>query len=271
MKYPKELFIAQKAAKEAAELIKTFTREDSFGITLKGKNDLVTDADVASEKKIISIIKSEFPDDQFLAEESSHYVSLPKGRIWIIDPIDGTTNFVHGFPVYCVSIAFWDNGLPKVGVVLQVSNGEMFHAVEGEGAYLNGKPIHVSDIQEPSSSLIGTGFPYKDLHLVDSYLALFKTLIDKTHGVRRPGAASYDLCCVAAGRFEGFYEYGLSPWDVAAGVLIIKEAGGEISDWRGGENWLFGQRIIAGNKPIRVFLEKEIKAHFEEKDLGSKS
>jgi len=267
MTFYRELETAKHAANEAATIIRDFRANSSFGIELKGKNDLVTDADLASEEKIIEIIKSTFAEDQFLAEESNTYTELPSGRIWIIDPIDGTTNFAHGFTPYCVSIAFWEDGVPKVGVVLEVAHNELFWAVEGEGAWLNDHQLEISTITEPSMSLIATGFPYSQFGLVDPYLALLKNLMQKTHGIRRPGAASYDLCCVAAGRVEGFYEYGLSPWDVAAGSLIIKEAGGTITDWRGGQNWLFGKRIIAGNTGLVDFLQREIENCFSKSDL----
>ena len=268
MEYQQEIDIAKKAAKEAGTIIRQFRADKSFGIELKGKNDLVTDADLASEKKIIEVIRSAFPKDQFLAEESSTFTELPAGRIWIIDPIDGTTNFAHGFSPYCVSIAFWVDGLPKVAVVLEVANDELFWAVEGGGAWLDDQKLQVSTISDPSMSLIATGFPYSHFDLVDQYLALLKSLMQKTHGIRRPGAASYDLCCVAAGRVEGFYEYGLSPWDVAAGALIIKEAGGVVTDWKGEKNWLFGKRIICGNTEIVRFLEEEIRIHFTEEQLS---
>lgn len=265
--YQKELEIAKLAANEASKIIREYANSENFGVKLKGKNDLVTDADVASEKAIISCIKKTYPTDQFLAEESNTYTELPTGRVWIIDPIDGTTNFAHGFPIYCVSIALWVDGVPKVGLVLEVANGILFTAIEGGGAFQNGKPISISNNNNPSSALIGTGFPYNNLHLVDNYLRLFKELMSKTHGVRRPGSAAYDLCLVASGTYEGFYEYGLSPWDVAAGVLIIKEAGGIIIDWKGEQNWLFGKRIIAGNNTLCAFLKNEIHTCFEESEL----
>lgn len=265
--YRKELKAAEKAASEASKIINEYADKASLNVQLKGKNDLLTDADLASEKKILEIISEAFPDDAILAEESSQRTELPEGRIWIIDPIDGTTNFAHSFPAYCVSIALWEQKSPKVALVLEVAKQELFTAVEGEGAYLNGSKIHISENDDPSASLIGTGFPYRDLHLVDDYLKLFKRMMDKTHGVRRPGTAAWDLCNVVCGRFEGFYEYGLSAWDVAAGALIIKEAGGVVTDWKGENDWLFGKRIIAGNRSVHSFLKKEISECFDEKDL----
>lgn len=266
--YEAELNVAKKAADKASKIIQEYAEKASFDIKLKGKNDLVTDADLASEKQIIEIIKADFPDDEILAEESQAMNSLPNSRVWIIDPIDGTTNFAHAFPFYCISIALWDNKEPIVALVLEVAHQELFTAIKGEGAYLNWNQINVSKNTDPSSSLIGTGFPYHNLSLVDNYLKLFKRMMEKTHGVRRPGTAAWDLCNVACGRFEGFYEYGLSPWDVAAGALIIQEAGGTITDWSNSDDWLFGERIIAGNKVIQQFILAEIRECFEEDQLN---
>lgn len=267
MHFLRELEIAQQAAREAANIIKEFARHKTFKIELKAKNDLVTDVDVASENKIVEILTAAFPDDHILAEENHQLKTLPDGRVWIIDPIDGTTNFAHGFPVFCISIALWENKIPRVGLILEVQNNELFTATENEGAYLNGEKINVSSITDPASSLIGTGFPYNNLRIVEGYLSLFRAIMEKSHGVRRPGSAAWDLCNVACGRYEGFFEYGLSPWDVAAGALIVKEAGGVISDWTGNEHWLFGQRIVAGNKAIHSFLKEEIGRHFAPHEL----
>lgn len=267
MNYSSELQVAKQAANAAAEIIRDYAAKDSFSVKLKGKNDLVTDADLASEKKILEIIKEHFPEDEFLAEETESLDALPDGRTWIIDPIDGTTNFSHAFPVYCVSIALWDQREARVGLVLEVVSDELFTAVKGEGARLNGKAIKVSEVSDSKKSLIGTGFPYNKMELVESYLKLFHSLMINTHGLRRPGSAAWDLCNVACGRFEGFYEYGLSPWDVAAGSLIIQEAGGVVTDWKDGNDWLFGERIIAGNREIQQFLLTEINKYFSEKDL----
>lgn len=265
--YSNELNIAKEAAAEAAQIITSYRQKNNFKISFKGRNDLVTDADVAAEKMIIGIIKEHFPDDQILAEESSDEQFLSTDRTWLIDPIDGTTNFAHGFPVFCVSIGLWEEQQPKMGLVLEVNRDEYFSAVAGGGAFLNGQPIQVSDIGEPSHAMIGTGFPYNDLGLYNSYMQFFKWLLQQTQSVRRPGAASYDLCCVAAGWFDGFYEYSLNPWDVGAASLILQEAGGIITDWERGDNWLFGQRVIAGNPEIHGFLLDAIREHFSEGEL----
>jgi myo-inositol-1(or 4)-monophosphatase len=262
-KYQKELETTKLAAEKASKIISAYSASGDFNIELKGKNDLVTDADLASEKTIIDTIASVFPKDQFLAEESNNKTDLPNGRVWIIDPIDGTTNFAHQFPIYCISIALWVDGEPKVGLVNEVAKGEAFWAVEGEGAFLDGEPISISQITDSKRSLIGTGFPYTAFEHVDKYLSLLKSLMKNTHGIRRPGAASYDLCCTACGRFDGFFEYGLSPWDVAAGALIIKEAGGVVTDWNNNDKWLFGRSIVAGNTSIHKFLLQQIEEHFK--------
>lgn len=268
--YSEELELAIKAAREAAELIQTYQSENRFSINLKGKNDLVTDADLAAEKKILSIIRETFPDDQVLAEETEQEMVLPENRTWMVDPIDGTTNFAHGFPVYCVSIAMWEHQQPRVGVVLEANRDELFTATAGGGAFLNGNRLKVSE-QDPANSMIGTGFPYNDLSILPHYIRFFEWLIHHTQGIRRPGSAAYDLCCVAAGWFDGFYEYSLNPWDVGAGSLLVMEAGGEISDWEGGDNWLFGQRLIAGNPAVHNFLKEAIQEHFPAEHLRVKS
>ncbi|MDR8390122.1 inositol monophosphatase [Aliifodinibius sp. S!AR15-10] len=260
--YSKELEIAKQAARKGSEIIIQYTTDKDFDIELKGKNDLVTDADLATEKVVLKIIQEAFPEDQVMAEESQEERRVPEARTWLVDPIDGTTNFAHGFPIYCVSVAMWEHREPKVGVVLEVGRDELFSAVKGQGAYLNGSPIHVSKTTDPANTLIGTGFPYRDLYLVKHYLELFEYLMHNTHGVRRPGSAAFDMCCVAAGRYDGFYEYSLNAWDVAAASLIIKEAGGVLSDWEGGDNWLFGKRILAGNEAIHSFLLKAVEEHF---------
>ncbi|SMO68427.1 inositol monophosphatase family protein [Fodinibius sediminis] len=267
--YTSELNIARQAAEKAAGIIREYQSANSFTINFKGKNDLVTDADVKTEEEIIALLEQEFPGDHILAEESFDQVRLPEDRTWLIDPIDGTTNFAHGFPVYCVSIALWEHREPQMGLVLEVSRDECFSAIAGKGAYLDGASISVSKIREPENALIGTGFPYNDLSLIDNYLDFFRMLMYKTQGVRRAGAAAYDLCCVASGRLDGFYEYALNPWDVGAAALLVREAGGQVSDWVGGDNWLLGQRIVAGNASVHQFLLEAIQQEFTPDELAS--
>ncbi len=265
--YSEELEIAITAAREAADLIQAYRAENTFNVDLKGKNDLVTDADLAAEERILGILRNAFPEDQILAEETEQEPVLPESRTWMVDPIDGTTNFAHGFPIYCVSIAMWEHQEPKAGVVLEVNRGDLFTATAGGGAFLNDEPLRVTARKDPASSMIGTGFPYNDLSILPHYIDFFEWLIHQTRGIRRPGSAAYDLCCVAAGWFDGFYEYSLSPWDVAAGSLIVMEAGGKVSDWEGGGNWLFGERVVAGNPAIHDFLLEAIQKKFPEQHL----
>ena len=257
--YSTEVIVASRAARAAGTVIQAFEQENKkLNIGFKGKNDLVTDADLAAEKEIITTIKETFPGDQFLAEESHSSQVLTDARTWIIDPIDGTTNFSHGYPAFCVSIALWENKAAKVGVILDVSRDELFVAEEGGGAFVNDIPIQVSSLEEPQNALILTSFPSPRVGFINEYMDLFCNLMEETQGPRRPGSAAYDQICLASGRCDGYYVYGLSPWDLAAGGLIIREAGGIVTDWTGGDNWLFGQRLIAGNNIIHQFLKNKL-------------
>lgn len=253
-----DLDVAKRAAREGVRIIKAFEKK-GIKVKKKGFHDLVTDADVETEKAIIDVIKKYHPDDEVLAEESSAEDSMTDSRVWIIDPIDGTTNFANGFPIYCVSVALWENKKPKAGVVIEVNREEEFTAIAGEGAWLNEEKIQVSSTSGHEHAFLGTGFPYNDLSVVDAYLNLFRKLMEDVQGIRRPGSAAYDLCCVASGRFDGFYEYSLHIWDVAAAALIIREAGGIVTDWDGNDKWAFGERFVAGNPEIHSYLLKMIK------------
>ncbi len=267
--YVKDLAVAREAADAGAEIIRHYMKNrGDLSVDLKGRHDLVTRADVETEQKTVEIIHRHFPDDTILGEETSADADLTAGRTWIIDPIDGTTNFTHAFPVFCISIALWENREAKAGLIYEINSGELYTAVKGQGAFLNDERIHVSDAQKPEEALLGTGFPYRDLGLIDHYLKLFKVFMEETHGVRRPGSAAYDLACTAAGRLDGFFEYALSPWDVAAGTLLITEAGGVVTDWQGGQNWLFGKRITCGNPEITNYLLKRIGENIPEELRG---
>ncbi|WP_069130961.1 inositol monophosphatase family protein [Rhodohalobacter halophilus] len=252
-----DLKVALNAARKGVEMIKSFETK-KLNTREKGYHDLVTDADFETEKAVLSVIKDHFPEDKILAEETEAHEHLTDSRTWIVDPIDGTTNFAHDFPIYCVSVALWIDKKPAVGVVIEVNRNEEFTAVAGEGAFLNGEQISVSNTHKSRDAFIATGFPYNDLSLVDPYLQLFRHLMEEVQGIRRPGAATFDLCCVACGRFDGFFEYSLHAWDVAAAALIVKEAGGLVTDWIGENRWLFGQRIIAGNPEIHNMLLKRV-------------
>lgn len=225
----------------------------------KALNDLVSYVDKTAEERLLEGCLKIIPGSSFIAEE--HGTERHDSEFtWIIDPLDGTTNFIHGIPHYCISLALQRDGETIMGWVYEISADEMFHAVKGIGASLNDQPIRVSETAELRTSLIATGFPVNKFHRLDGYLQLLEQFIRQSHGVRRLGTAALDLCYVACGRVEGYYEYGLSPWDVAAGALIVQEAGGMVSDFGGKENYVFGQEIVASNSYIHSAMLKYIKA-----------
>jgi myo-inositol-1(or 4)-monophosphatase len=253
------LIVAMEAAQEAGKIIKerigTITDNE---ITQKSISDYVTEVDVLSEKTIIIRIKNHFPEHQIMAEESSNDYKKAE-YLWIIDPLDGTTNFIHGFPVFAISIALMKKGEIVLGVVYDPLKNELFYAEQGSGAFLNGKRIHVSSIKEPAFSLIATGFPFRNKQFIPSYIKIFQSLLYSVSDLRRAGAAAIDLAYVACGRVDGFFEFALSPWDIAAGVVLIKEAGGVVSDFEGGDGYLKTGNIIGGNQIIHTFLSDKIK------------
>lgn len=221
------------------------TKFSNTDIQKKGFNDLVTYVDKNSEKALIEGLAKILPGSGILAEESGE--TEKKEYTWIIDPLDVTTNFIHKLPCFAISIALVKNNEPILGIVNELNLKECFSAIKGEGANVNGKSIKVSEQSKLENSLIATGFPYNDFKLQDNYMDLFKYLMTCTQGMRRIGSASVDLCYVACGRFEAFYEYGLKPWDVAAGALIVKEAGGKLAEFNSGADYIFGKTIIATN------------------------
>jgi len=243
------LNIGMRAARRAGDLIvRSLSRLDSLKIDTKGRNDFVTDIDRKAEAEIIATIRRAHPDHAFLAEESGR--SGDNEHVWIIDPLDGTTNFLHGFPTFAVSIAVEHRGRLQHAVVYDPMRQEFFTASRGDGAQLEGKKIRVSSQRSLEGSLIGTGFPYRmNAAHIDHYLAILKVIMATAAGVRRPGAAALDLAYVAAGRIDGFWEFGLSPWDTAAGTLLIQEAGGRVGTPAGVE-YALGPNIVAGNPKV---------------------
>jgi myo-inositol-1(or 4)-monophosphatase len=231
-------------------------------IEIKGKNDFVSYVDKTSEKLIVEGLEKLLPEAGFIAEEGT---STKKGEVynWIIDPLDGTTNFIHGIPCFAISIALMRNQELIMGVIYEINFDECFYAWEGSKAYLNGKEISVSKIDKVSDSLIATGFPYYDYSRLNEYMELFKHFMKNTHGLRRLGSAATDLAYVACGRFEGFYEYYLQPWDVAAGAFIVKQAGGKVTDFKGEENYIFGREIVAGNSDFFPEFLTDVKRFFK--------
>lgn len=217
---------------------------DQQRVEKKGFNDLVSYVDKSAEQMLVDGLRNILPEAGFIAEEGTAS-NNSEDLLWIIDPLDGTTNFTHGLPVFSISVALMHMNQLVLGIVYEVNRKEMFMAIRGEGATCNGRRISVSPKADLQDSLIATGFPYYDFKRTDTYLEILKAFMQGTHGVRRLGSAAVDLAYVACGRFEGFYEYNLNAWDVAAGILLVKEAGGEVSDFSGGDDYLFGREIIA--------------------------
>jgi myo-inositol-1(or 4)-monophosphatase len=247
------LTIAIRAARRAGRIITRAAEDiDQVKIARKSANDFVTEVDKASEEAIIETLMQAYPSHAILAEESglTKLKSLDQAasaeNLWIIDPLDGTTNFIHGLPQYCVSIGLMQRGVMTQGVVYDPNRDELFTASKGRGAFLNDRRIRVSRREKIAESVIGTGFPFKNLNDLDLYLSHFKALTIEGATIRRPGAAALDLCYVACGRYDAFFELGLSPWDVAAGSLMITEAGGIMGDYEGETTSVFSGQVLAG-------------------------
>jgi myo-inositol-1(or 4)-monophosphatase len=230
-------------------------------INEKARNDLVSAADLASEKTILEAVASRFPSHRVLAEESgfsSHDASAPT---WIVDPLDGTTNFIHGIPQFAVSVGVAVDGKVEFGVVLDPCKNDVFTAARGRGARWNGIPCRVSNRKELAGSLVATGFPFKAHRLLDPYLAIFKDVFLRCKAIRRPGAAALDLAYTACGLFDGFFEFQLSAWDVAAGSVLVEEAGGIITDMDGGSDYLSSGNVVCGPRGVHHDLLAEVAKH----------
>jgi len=226
----------------------------------KSLNNLVSYVDKTAETRLVEGLGRLLPEAGFIAEEGTGV--RKEGLNWIIDPLDGTTNFVHGLPCYCISIGLANGNDMLVGVVLEVTRNECFSAWKGGGAWLNGTAIHVSRRAHLQESLLATGFPYDDFGKEAQYMDLLRALMHNSRGIRRLGSAAADLAYVACGRFEAFYEYGLNPWDVAGGALLVREAGGTVTDFRNGDEWLFGEELVASNGHIHDELIGPIGKYF---------
>ncbi|MCP9461405.1 MAG: inositol monophosphatase [Nitrospira sp.] len=249
------LTVAVNAAREAGSLLLDYARS-GFHVEHKSPVNLVTDADHAAEQCVIDYVRRHFPDHGFLAEERGRDQASPSPYLWIIDPLDGTTNFAHGYPIYCVSIGVEYRGRCLLGAVFDPSRDELFTAADKRGASLNGRPLHVSDTKDLGSSLLVTGFAYDIRDTPRNNLDHFAKFALKAQGVRRTGSAALDLCYVAAGRFDGFWEVRLNPWDMAAGSVIVREAGGRLTDFRGNELSIYGQELVASNGHIHDAMLK---------------
>lgn len=259
-----QLNIALRAARSAGEVIRR--AGDDLGalkVETKAVNDFVTEVDYASEKRIVETLQRAYPDHAFLCEESGRSGNTDAEWEWVIDPLDGTTNFIHGIPQYAISIALKYRGRPEHALIYDPESGDEFSASRGRGALLNGRRIRVSGRTRLEHSVIGTGFPFRpgQMEHLDAYLGMFRDLVTTTAGIRRPGAAALDLAWVATGRYDGFFEYGLSEWDMAAGALLVTEAGGLVSDLRGGHEYLKHGGIVAGSPKVFKGLLQNIQPH----------
>jgi len=252
---------AVQAARRAGDVaVRALSRLDQLEIRAKARNEYVTQVDQAAEQAAMEAIRKRYPDHAFLAEESGRHGSSE--FTWILDPLDGTTNFVHGFPTFSVSIALRHRDVLEVGVVYDPCRQELFTAMRGRGAQLDGKRIRVSERRELEGTLIGTGFPYRsNTRWLDTYLSMLRSVMETTAGVRRPGSAALDLCYVAAGRLDGFFEFGLEIWDIAAGSLMIQEAGGMVSCLSGPGSALESGDVLAGNPKVHDALRDLLAPH----------
>lgn len=261
--YDELLHTALEAARKGADIL--MERRDSLSVgdaDEKGTHDFVTEVDRASEEAIIKRIQHEYPDHSILAEESGYREQQSDCR-WIIDPLDGTTNYIHGYPQFAVSVAAQVKGEIVAGVVIDVDRNEEFTAEKGGGAKLNGTSISVSPVKTLDKALILTGFPFKAGKHMEDFITVFRDLLPRTSGIRRAGSAALDLAHIAAGRADGFWEFGLSAWDIAAGELLVTEAGGIVTDVEGGNRHLETGHTLCGNPAIYEELKNTLQAHFE--------
>lgn len=260
---------AVKAARRAGTIINRASQDvGSIKVHSKNYNDFVSEVDHAAERAIIETLQETYPDHGFIGEESGNDRTDAE-HVWIIDPLDGTTNFLHGYEQYSVSIALMSRGHLEQAVVYDPSRNDLFTATRGRGAFLNDKRIRVSNRAKLQSAMIGTGFPFRDFKHLDTYLDMFKDMIKNTAGLRRPGSAALDLAYVAAGWFDGFWEIGLSKWDIAAGALLVQEAGGIVGDFEGNETWINTGNIVAGNPKVFAQMLQVLTPHLTD-DLKSK-
>lgn len=242
------------------EILIERTKFNESSIEIKGLNDLVSYVDKEAEQKLVAGLKNLLPEADFITEEGTEGISdfenLDSEKLyWIIDPLDGTTNFIHNLPIFAVSVALWRQDGLLIGVVYEPNRDECFYAWKNGGTWLKDKQLRVDHSKKLQASLLATGFPYFDFVKVENYLSAVKEFMQKSHGLRRMGSAAVDLAYVAAGRFEGFFEYNLKPWDVAGGALLVLEAGGSVSDFSGNQNFLFGKEIIAAGGAYSEIVE----------------
>ncbi len=253
--------VARKATLKAGKLIAgRLGKVPLSSVQNKGPSDYVTEVDKEAEALILDSVSRSFPGHRLVSEEAN-LARIGNGIQWIIDPLDGTTNFIHGFPFVAVSVAVYEGLQPLLGFVLDPLREELFHAVRGGGAFLNGSPLRVRERFTVEQALIATGFPFRMKRILDPYLAAFSSILRQVSGIRRAGSAALDLAYVAAGRVDGFWEAGLAPWDVAAGSLLVLEAGGRVDDFWGEGAYLLNGHIVAGTPLVHPFLRERIGEH----------
>jgi len=256
------LNIATRAARAAGDVIMRYLdRVDTLKITPKGRNDFVSEVDRKAEEEIVNTLRKAYPGHGFLGEEGGRHGG-PRGEyVWVIDPLDGTTNFLHGFPQFAVSIGLLHKGKLECGVVYDPLRQELFTAKRGGGAMLNNRRIRVTRQNGFKGALLGTGFPFKDQRHNDAYFAMFRELMKDTAGIRRAGSAALDLSWVACGRMDGFWEIGLMPWDMAAGVLLVQEAGGIVTDFENGDKYLETGNLLTASPRLHAIMYEAIRPH----------
>lgn len=253
---------AFKAARRAGDMMmRAASNLSSVKVDSKAFNDFVSDVDRQAENIIVDILQEAYPHHAILTEETGQIGKQNAEFMWIIDPLDGTSNYLHGHPQYAISMALLEKGVLKEALVYAPERNDLYTASRGQGALLNDRRIRVSNRIELNQCLIGTGFPVVNQTMMDSYLAILKDFLAKTAGARREGAAALDLCSLAAGRFDGFFEFNLKPWDIAAGALIVQEAGGIVTDMHGEQTWLETGNVVAANPKILVQMLKTIAPH----------
>jgi len=268
MKYQKEIDIVQKAAREAGKIVRdSYALLRSADITEKATNDMVTVVDIESQESVVKALRKAFPGDFIVGEENldpavNRGIAENAPRRWYVDPLDGTTNYIHAYPMFAVSIALEVDGRLDVGVTFDPMRDEMFYAARGEGAFLNGQPIHVSKVADKTKTLLATGFPFRARGYLDDYLKTFRFFFNNSRGIRRAGSATLDLAYVAAGRVDAFWETTLSPWDMAAGIVLVEEAGGRVTDFFQGHDSLTNTHIVATNGAFHDWMCEAIQKVF---------
>ncbi len=263
------LAVAEVAARAGGEVLQRWFRDATLEAEQKAEFDYVSAADRESEQAVLAVLRDRYPEHDVLAEESGRVGSNGAEYEWVIDPLDGTTNFLQGLPVFAVSIACVRDGKAEVGVVLEPAQGNLFTAVREGGAFWNGRRLRVSTLAGIDGAFLATGYPFRARAALDSYLAVFRDVFLRARGIRRCGAAALDLAYTATGTYDGFFEFRLSPWDIAAGGLLIEEAGGRVTDLDGGERYLDSGNVIAGAPAVHAELSELVRAHVSEDRLDA--